>query len=168
MDKIIKKYQYLANKVDPTIRCHRSALDWYSIPLSKEVYIPRFSLDRLGTENFRLSVLGQLPRYYKGLVNTLPPELWSFYHELGHIKLQHTSDNDILLRGFANFLGKRGFSKLSNKIYFKLKQEKQATKWAIDYITSHLEEVKADWKKLETATFQTYSKRYKKLIDKLS
>lgn len=169
MDKITKIYQRIARQVNPNIKCHRSTTTWCCIPAHNIVYIPRFENNNdLATANCRLSILSALPRANRGLINTLPLELWSFYHELGHIQLQHTANNDKLLRELANFLSKHGDIKNSSKIYYNLKQEKQATQWAVDYIVNNLDTVTKDWEKVEKVTYQTYSKRYKKILDNLA
>ena len=84
-------------------------------------------------EQFRVDLAKKkLPDNYKNLVNEFPSYTWSFLHEVGHIECNHIQGNNIF-RIFANFIGSLGFAKIANSIYFKLKEERQATEWAINY-----------------------------------
>lgn len=104
-----------------------------------KIYIPKNALENTD-KGFMLTVKKSLPKEFKYLVDIIPEIVWSFLHEIGHIE-KGTRRNDDLIRELANRWGSRGWEFLSNLIYFNLREEKEATKWATDYVTNNLEVV---------------------------
>lgn len=104
-----------------------------------KIYIPKNALEDTD-KKFMLTVKKSLPKEFKYLVNIIPEIVWSFLHEIGHIE-KGERINDDLIRAFADGCGSRGWSFLGDLIYFNLREEKQATKWATDYVINNLEVV---------------------------
>jgi hypothetical protein len=104
-----------------------------------KIYIARNPLGDTD-KDFMLTVKKSLPKEFKYLVDIIPELVWSFLHEIGHIE-KGNAINDDFIRGIANYCGSKGWSFLGNLIYFNLREEKQATKWATDYVINNLEVV---------------------------
>ena len=131
MKVVLNKYREFARYIDREIKVKKGSIEWSTIPLYKQIEIPK-AIDETSEILFLQSVEKKLPDNYKNLVNEFPSYTWSFLHEVGHIECNHIQGNSVF-RIFANFIGSLGFAKIANSIYFKLKEERQATEWAINY-----------------------------------
>ena len=76
--------------------------------------------------------------------------LWSFLHELGHYQETEVDYNDLFLRSIVRI----GADELAMaRSYFRLPREKEATIWAVNFISENFEKCKIasdiliDWMK---------------------
>lgn len=78
--------------------------------------------------------------------------IWSVLHELGH----HETVDDFEDEDWEDYMEKCGRG-LSNEAYFELDIEDAATRWAGEYIQSHVEEIAKLWKDLQDAIQELFS-----------
>ena len=157
MKNVMKKYLDFAVMVNSDISVIQGSYDWGCYPEDYIIEIPQLVTEQ-GLQNFLNSIKKQLPKNKKNLINIIPDFMWSFLHEIGHIQHQHTVENSIL-RNIADYLGHKGFDTLSSLIYFNLKEEKQATQWAVDFTLHNYKLVKKYSKKIGNS----YQKYYQKM-----
>lgn len=134
MKKVLNKYREFVRLIDKDIKVKKGATAWLSYPALKEIEVPR-AVAQSGIDGFIPSVERQLPLHAKHLATTIPDFMWTLLHEVGHIKCEHTKGSS-LMRIIADTCGVLGLEKLGNLIYYNLKEEKQATKWAVDFVLS--------------------------------
>lgn len=158
MRKVLKAYTSLAHYVNKDIKVIKGTTDWCSYPELCQVEVPQLVTEQ-GEQAFLDSVARQLPADKQELVDIIPDFMWSFLHEIGHIQCKHNVDNYVI-RGFVNIISKLGWEKMANKIYFNLKEEKQATKWAVDFVMLEPQAVEDFTKKI----LKRYEKYYKKVL----
>lgn len=159
MRKVLKAYTSLAHYVNKDIKVIKGTTDWCSYPELCQVEVPQLVTEQ-GTQAFLNSIAQQLPADKQELVNIIPDFMWSFLHEIGHIQCKHNSRADVPIRGLVNIISKLGWEKMANKIYFNLKEEKQATKWAVDFVMLEPQAVEDFTKKI----LKRYEKYYKKVL----
>ena len=156
MKCVLNKYREMARHINKKIKIQKDT-DWLSYQNEKIIGIPRAVAEQ-GEKEFLQSIEKQLPAEEKDLINIIPDFMWSFLHEVGHIE-KGTIYHDSLIRGFANMLGRLGLYRIANAIYFNLKEEVTATKWAVDYAISHKDLVgKYSWE-----LCKTYKRYYKSM-----
>jgi hypothetical protein len=154
MKKVLNKYREFARYINKEIKVKKDS-DWVSYPELKLVGVPQLMEDD-GKNAFMSSVLKALPAKQKEIINIIPDFTWFFLHEMGHLQKGSTI-NDKITRGLANACGRMGLSRLANLIYFNLKEEKQATKWATDYVINNEEVVI----KFSNELIKAYKRYYK-------
>lgn len=157
MKKVLDKYREFARYIDKDIKIKKGYTSWATIPLYKQIEIPQvatFESEQL----FLQDIKKRLPQGKKFLIDMLPNYTWSFLHEVGHIQCNHIQE-DTIIRVIADFLGSLGLTKIANLIYFKLKEERQATDWAISYVLNNFDTVV----KFTTELEKTYKRYYKTL-----
>lgn len=146
MKKLLNKYRELAKIIDKDIRVCKSTY-WWSLVEDKKIGIIK-AKEEQGDEPFIASIERILPQDKKYLIKTIPTYMWSFVHEIGHIK-KGKRINDDFIRTLANTLAKKGFHKIADLIYFNMKEEKLATQWAVNFVIQNEQLVKRYCKKLE-------------------
>lgn len=156
MKKVLNKYREFARYIDKEIKVKKDS-QWLSYVEDKQIGIPRAETEE-GEQAFRQSIIKALPNDKKEVIDIIPDFAWSFLHEVGHIE-KGRRVNDTITRGLANACGKLGLSRLANLIYFNLKEEKQATKWATNYVINNEEVVI----KFSNELVKTYKRYYKSL-----
>ena len=154
MKKVLNKYREFARYIDKEIKVKKDS-QWLSYVEDKQIGIPRAETEE-GEQAFRQSIIKALPNDKKEVIDIIPDFAWSFLHEVGHIE-KGRRVNDTITRGLANACGKLGLSRLANLIYFNLKEEKQATKWATNYVINNEEVVI----KFSNELIKTYKRYYK-------
>jgi len=154
MKKVLNKYREFARYIDKEIKVKKDS-QWLSYVEDKQIGIPRAETEE-GEQAFRNSIIKALPNDKKNVIDIIPDFAWSFLHEVGHIE-KGRRVNDTITRGLANACGKLGLSRLANLIYFNLKEEKQATKWATNYVINNEEVVI----KFSNELIKTYRRYYK-------
>jgi len=158
MKQVLKSYKMLAHYVNKDIQIVKGTTEWCCYPELCQVEIPQIVAEQ-GEQAFLNSVACQLPTNQQELINIIPDFMWSFLHEIGHIECEHTANNQIT-RNFINFISKIGWEKMANKLYFNLKEEKQATKWAVDFVINNYETIENYTNKI----IKKYKKYYKKVL----
>ena len=154
MKRVLNKYREFARYINKEIKVKKDS-EWLSYVEDKQIGIPRAESEE-GEQAFRNSVIKALPNDKKEMIDIIPDFAWSFLHEVGHIE-KGRRINDTITRGLANACGKIGLSRLANLIYFNLKEEKQATKWATDYVINNEEVVI----KFSNELIKVYKRYYK-------
>ena len=134
MKKVLNKYREFARYINKEIKVKKDS-EWLSYVEDKQIGIPRAETEE-GQQAFRNSIIKALPADRKEEIDIIPDFAWSFLHEVGHIQ--------------------KGKS-LANLIYFNLKEEKQATKWATDYVINNEEVVI----KFSNELIKAYKRYYK-------
>lgn len=157
MKRVLRKYKQLANAIDKEIKVKKTSCEWYCLPVEKKIFIPQLASETSDIA-FLKSIEKRLPTNKKELLEEFPVWVWAFLHEIGHIQHKHTKQI-IMGEIVANFLGRLGCYKLANLIYFNIKQEKQATQWAVDYIIQNEDFVYNQAMEI----YKAYKKYYKKL-----
>lgn len=137
MKIVLNKYREFAKYINKEIKVKQCELDWYCYPSLKLIEMPKFETEE-GKKDFLKSIEKKLPQDKKDYLNYVPENVWSFLHEVGHIQNNHNSRS--LIRIISNLLGQLGLEKIANLFYFQMKEEKEATQWAIDYVL-HNEEI---------------------------
>lgn len=162
---ILKPYNIILKNFDKDIRisigqkfCCFPQLE------EKEIEIPIFeNID--GREAFYNKMQKRLKEY--GIVGDFSNEILSFLHEIGHI-YTYTRINEIKYN-FGTALIQELQAKFPNpkyldfffNCYFNLKLEKNADKWAMNYIREHQEQVE-EWQDMLQ---ENYNKVMPKFID---
>lgn len=154
MKKVLNKYREFARYINKEIKVKKDS-EWLSYVEDKQIGIPRAESVE-GEQEFRKSIIKALPSDKKDVIDIIPDFAWSFLHEVGHIE-KGRRINDTITRGLANACGRIGLSRLANLIYFNLKEEKQATKWATDYVINNEEVVI----KFSNELIKAYKRYYK-------
>ena len=154
MKKVLNKYREFARYIDKEIKVKKDS-QWLSYVEDKQIGIPRAETEK-GEQAFRQSIIKALPNDKKEVIDIIPDFAWSFLHEVGHIE-KGRRVNDTITRGLANACGRLGLENLANLIYFNLKEEKQATKWATNYVINNEEVVI----KFSNELVKTYRRYYK-------
>jgi len=154
MKRILNKYREFARYINKEIKVKKDS-EWLSYVEDKQIGIPRAETEE-GQQEFRKSIIKALPVDKKEEIDIIPDFTWSFLHEVGHIQ-KGKRINDTITRGLANACGRMGLSRLANLIYFNLKEEKQATKWATDYVINNEEVVI----KFSNELIKAYKRYYK-------
>ena len=91
-------------------------------------------------------------------VNRLYPDihadefLWSFLHEVGHIKTIDTLDDDELY--FSKTQKKN--ENITNEVYYELPDEFAATEWAANYMRENTEKVAKFWNEVQSVIMNIY------------
>jgi hypothetical protein len=157
--KIIEIYQNLANTVDNEIVVE-SGNDFSCCIIDKNISIPLLA-DIRETENFLKSIAKITKHNIKyNCVNKIDSNLISFLHEIGHIQTDQQDLISNIGRKLANFIYK--YSKTVGAfIYYNLPEEKRASKWAVDYISTHYAKVKA----FQVVLRNKYNKFYSDLLN---
>lgn len=133
-----------------------------------QIEIPIFE-DVLGHNAFYNKMQRRLKEY--DIQETFSSEILSFLHEIGHIYTYNKWNDFVYIRATAlienlqslNFIANS--EKLTNWLfekYFNLALERNADKWAMEYIKTHLEQVK----KWEKQIDKNYKKYIPKMLDK--
>lgn len=156
MKKILNKYRELARYIDKDIKIKKGN-DWCCYVEDKKIHIPKIESEN-GEKEFQKTIYNALPQNKKYLVKIINPVVWSFLHEVGHIE-KGKRINDDLIRSIANGLGLLGLEKIAQFIYFNLKEERLATKWATQFAVQNEELVKRFSKEIE----KTYYRYYKSM-----
>ena len=154
MKRVLNKYREFARYINKEIKVKKDS-EWLSYVEDKQIGIPRAESVE-GEQEFRKSIIKALPNDKKDVIDIIPDFAWSFLHEVGHIE-KGRRINDTITRGFANACGRMGLSHLANLIYFNLKEEKQATKWATNYVINNEEVVI----KFSNELIKAYKRYYK-------
>ena len=140
MKRILNKYREFARYIDKDIKVKQDKEQWLSYVDKKLVCVPQLALEE-SDKHFMLSVKRALPKDQKELVDIIPEITWSFLHEIGHTQ-KGLGFLYYVKQDLASLLWKfKPTQWLGNIIYFRIKEEKQATKWATDYVTNNLEVV---------------------------
>lgn len=132
-----------------------------------QIEIPIFE-DKMGSLAFNQKMQKRLQEY--GITEKYSNELLSFLHEIGHI-YTYSKVNDfvyiritnLIMKIQAIFCNSDKVRNLAYKAYFNLALEKNADKWAMQYIKSHQSQVH-QW---EQDLAKNYKKIYPLLLDKL-
>ena len=91
-------------------------------------------------------------------VNRLYPDihadefLWSFLHEVGHIKTIDALDDDELY--FSKTQKKN--ENITNEAYYELPDEFAATEWAANYMRKNTEKVAKFWNEVQSVIMNIY------------
>ena len=133
-----------------------------------EIEIPVFE-DISGSKAFNEKMQRRLKEY--GIQEQYSNEILSFLHEIGHI-YTYSKFNDFMYIRMTNLIQKIqaifcNSEKVTNWMYqkyFNLALEKNADKWAMEYIKEHPEQVK-EW---EQAIAKNYIKILPKLVNNLN
>lgn len=133
-----------------------------------EIEIPVFE-DISGSKAFNEKMQRRLKEY--GIQEQYSNEILSFLHEIGHI-YTYSKFNDFMYIRMTNLIQKIqaifcNSEKVTNWMYqkyFNLALEKNADKWAMEYIKEHQEQVK-EW---EQAIAKNYTKILPKLVNNLN
>ena len=134
-----------------------------------EIEIPIFE-DILGHRAFYEKMNRRLQEY--NIKGQYSAEILSILHEIGHIYTYNKLNDKLYIMG-TNLISKiqatfifRNSLTLTNlcfKWYFNLALERNADKWAMNYIKNHTEQVQ-EWQELLN---KNYKKTIPKLIDRL-
>lgn len=156
MKKILMKYREFARYIDKDIKVKKDKQQWLAYAEDKIVCVPQIALEE-SDKNFMLSVKKALPKEHKDLVDIIPEITWSFLHEIGHTQ-KGLGKLYYVKQSIAEFIWSHKATEfLGNIIYFNIKEEKQATKWATDYVINNLEVVI----KFTNELSKTYQRHYK-------
>ena len=128
-----------------------------------EIEIPIFE-DKMGSQAFNTKMQKRLIEY--NIQEQYSNEILSFLHEIGHIYTYSKINDFIYIKMTkiiqmiqAMFCNSQIVTQWAYQKYFNLALEKNADKWAMQYIKEHQEQVK-EWDIM-------LSKNYKKTIPKL-
>ena len=166
--KLVNKYRNIANNIDNNVDVYVNNFEWYCEPENNEIYISKPKKEKTSLQAFLHSVDIKLPRNRKYLLDIIPPYVWSFLHEMGH--LQTEKKIYIILtpyRKLTDFLSlhfshkSKLIDKLTNLMYYNMIDEVQATKWAVNYVIQNEKQVLKHSKEL-TKIYKNY---FKKSID---
>ena len=132
MKEIIEKYREFAHKVNPDIEVTEGG-DWCCYSNTREIEIPQI-MSSENVADFMLTVKKQLAKSgNEKLVDKYEDFIWCFLHEMGHL-CKPKKYKDRLIRHTLDFISLAGFTKISKFFYYRLREEKTATKWACDYV----------------------------------
>jgi hypothetical protein len=138
-DKVILNvYKTLANIIDKEIQVQYGEY-WTSTPIFKQVIVQQKKDKQKDIDNFTNFIKTLLPKDKKYLSKQISIEMWSFLHECGHINNCDIYDPIFSLRNVINFIAYhfgqfKIIDKFTTYVYFNLKEEKNATLWAIQYV----------------------------------
>lgn len=79
--------------------------------------------------------------------------IWSFFHELGH----HETADDFEDEDWDEYRALVGSKMITNQEYFRLPIEIAATRWAGEYIQTHVDEVARLWQDVAAAIQELYA-----------
>ena len=151
--KVVAAYQEIADTIDKDIQVFAKA-DYAYYPNTREIEIP-YLISEDGAKKFLMSVatanVGNINIY------NIDIAMWSLLHEIGHDQSKQNDIISIIGRKIYKIVTKLNLCKLSNKIYFNLPEEKNATEWATDYVNLHYKEIKQLEKKLQNAYYNFYN-----------
>ena len=157
MKEVLGKYREFAKRINPNIKVVKGK-EWCSYPYMKKMEVPRLMEDD-PVGDFLQTIEKQLEKTgHQDLLNRYDDFMWCFLHEMGHLCKPKTYD-DSISRAILNKINKMGFNKLANTFYYRLKEERTATKWACDYVINNQKMVmKYNWELV-----QRYKKYYKSM-----
>lgn len=135
--KILKEFKNLAKIIDNEIEVQFGDI-WVSTPLFKLVEICKTKDKKDFEIDFSNYINTLLPNNKKHLAYIIPIYIWSFLHECGHVNNYDIKEHKISLRNLVNFLSyhfgqHKTIDRLTTYIYFRMKEERKATKWAVNY-----------------------------------
>lgn len=133
MKKVLNKYRQVAKYIDREIKIKKGN-EWACYVEDKIITIPQIESEE-GNAEFRKSIEKILPITLE--IDIISDEMWSLLHEVGHIQ-KGKRYNDNIIRGLANIFSKLSLNRLANAIYFNLKEEKEATQWAVNYVNKNV------------------------------
>lgn len=133
-----------------------------------EIEVPVFE-NVMGSQAFNEKMQKRLVEY--GIAETYSNEILSFLHEIGHI-YTYNKFNDFMYIKMTNLIQKiqaifcnsEKVTKWAYQKYFNLALEKNADKWAMNYIKNNQEQVK----KWEQLIATNYAKILPKMINDLN
>lgn len=157
MKDIIKKYREFARRVNPDIKVIKGS-NWCCYHNTYEIEIPCIIADS-SIVDFMSTVEKQLAKSgNQHLTQRYDDFIWCFLHEMGHLCKSKTYNNKIV-RKFSNTLSLLGLHKIAKFFYYRLKEERVATKWACDYVINNPKIVtKYNWELV-----RRYKKYYKNM-----
>lgn len=159
MKEIIGKYREFAKRINPDIKVIKGN-EWCCYSSTREVEVPRIVVDD-NLADFMSTIEKQLTKSgNQALINKYDDFVWCFLHEMGHL-CKPKKYNDGLQRALLNRVnelwGKT--NKVVNFFYYRLKEERTATKWACDYVINNQKLVaKYNWE-----IVRRYKKYYKNM-----
>lgn len=163
MKDIIGKYREFARRVNSDVKVIKGN-DWCCYSNTLEIEVPKIVVDN-SIKDFISTIEKQLEKSgNQALINKYDDFIWCFLHEMGHL-CKPKKYKDRLIRGTLEKISDLGFNKIANFFYYRLKEEKTATKWACDYVINNQKLVaKYNWE-----IVRRYKKYYKNMnlaIDK--
>ena len=168
--KLVNKYQNLAYNIDQEVEVYINDNTWYCEPENKEIYISQPKPEKESLKDFLHSVDIKLNQEQKYLLDIIPPYVWSFLHEMGH--LQTEKKIYIILnplRKITDFLSfhfshkNQLMDKITTLIYYNMLDEVKATQWAVNYVIQNEKQILQYSKELA----KIYKNYFKKSIDKI-
>lgn len=158
MKEIIGKYREFAKRINPDIKVIKGN-EWCCYSSTREIEVPRIVADNT-LANFMSTIEKQLAKSgNQALINKYDDFVWCFLHEMGHL-CKSKKYNDTVIRKLLDNLSVIGFNnKIVNFFYYRLKEERTATKWACDYVINNQKMVtKYNWE-----IVKRYKKYYKNM-----
>lgn len=158
MKEIIGKYREFAKRINPDIKVIKGS-EWCCYNDSREIEVPRMVVDN-SLKDFIDTIEKQLEKSgHRNLIYKYDDFIWCFLHEMGHL-CKPKKYKDRLVRNLLDNLNMIGFNnKIINFFYYRLKEEKTATKWACDYVINNQKLVaKYNWE-----IVRRYKKYYKNM-----
>ena len=152
MVDIIAIYQNFVNQIDDTIEIKQGE-DYTANLEDWDIEIPLIVSENQ-TDKFMLSIKDM--SYSNDLVNSIDASVWSFLHEIGHLMTKQGDLKSKIMR----FISRKVKSPLSDKIYYNIPEELNATEWAVNYVNLNWYEVKA----FEQELLQAYKTLYNKVL----
>ena len=168
--KLVNKYRNIANNIDNNVDVYVNNFEWYCEPENNEIYISRPKKEKSSLQDFLHSVDIKLKKEQKYLLNIIPPYVWSFLHEMGHLQTEKKIYIILMpLRKLTDFLSlhfshkNKLMDKLTTFMYYNMADEVQATKWAVNYVIHNEKQVLKYSKELA----KIYKNYFKKSVDNI-